>query len=785
LSVQILGLREWFDERDQKFKKKEVFFSNQWRAPSVELLFRDLDTYIDKIPQAERFNLYYTVSECFEEKGRKLKAQRDIPFDIDDIDVNKIDDTINAVLHVLKVPRGEIGIVFSGNGLQFIVGTSSAITDDGYFETNRDHYRAICDRINLELNHRKLPGVADPSVWSAARLMRLPKTLNKKPNKPEREAKLLNALINRLDFKLATVSMLPVVSKDDYVSQVVLDKYPPPDTAQILTDCEFLKRAKNDPKTLPEPEWYAMLSITAKLKDGVKISHEYSKGHPGYSREETDLKISQAMKSSGPRTCKNINNLWGKCQTCKHFNTPLTSPIMIRGPNYIKTAANGFHEIKHDANGNPKPGKPNFEDLRRFFEQKNPYISMSGSEILYTFNGTHWVVYDETQAKSFAHGHFNPKSTNIMRAEFLGVLRATNVRTKDWFNESIEKKMNFKNGILDLKTMEILPHSKEFGFRYVLPYNYEPEALAPRFAQFLQEITCNRQELIDVILEYAGYSFSNDNCWTQKALLLVGEGANGKSTLLDLFKRLAGEDNYSSLTLSDLKNDANRFQLEGKLFNLAEETATSALLDSSLFKNLVTGGETMVKMLYHQPFRISNRTKLLFACNELPRSKDTTAALFRRILIVPFDATFTEETRDTQIHQKLFSELPGIFNYIIKGYQRLIKQQKFSQSNIVDAQLAAYQRSVDPITIFADEAVEILEMDKLVNQAVFTSFKEFYNCYKSFVEERSEDVVTQDFFVKRFTKLIPKSDERLGRKRDGEKQNRGLRGVRVIQTTDF
>lgn len=785
MSVQILGLREWFDERDQKFKKKEVFFSNQWRAPSVELLFRDLDTYIEKIPQAERFNLYYTVSECFEEKGRKLKAQRDIPFDIDDIDVNKIDDTILAVLHVLKVPRGEIGIVFSGNGLQFIVGTSSAITDDGYFDSNREHYRAICDRINVELGRRSLPGVADPSVWSAARLMRLPKTLNKKPNKPEREAKLLNALINRLDFKLATVSMLPVVSKDDYVSQVVLDKYPPPDTATILTDCEFLKRAKNDPKTLPEPEWYAMLSITAKLKDGAKISHEYSKGHPGYSREETDLKISQAMKSSGPRTCKNINNLWGKCQTCKHFNTPLTSPIMIRGPNYIKTQMNGFHEIKHDANGHPKPGKPNYEDLRRFFEQKTPYLAMSESEIVYTYTGTHWKVEPDNALKAFAQDHFKPTASNVMRAEFLGIMRASNVKSKDWFDESTEGKMNFKNGILNLHTMELVPHSKEFGFRYVLPYEYDAKAEAPRFAQFLQEITCNRQELIDVILEYAGYSFSNDNCWAQKALLLVGEGANGKSTLLDVFKKLAGEDNYSSLTLSDLKNEANRFQLEGKLFNLAEETATSALLDSSLFKNLVTGGETMVKMLYHQPFRVCNRTKLLFACNELPRSKDTTTALFRRILIVPFDATFTEETRDTDIHQKLLSELPGIFNYIIKGYQRLIKQKTFSGSAVMDAQMQSYREFVDPISLFTQEYVDILEMDTLQNKTAFTTYKEIYHAYRDFVEDRSEDVVPHPIFVRNFIKLIPNIDKRTGRKREGEKQNRGLKGVRLVQTTDF
>lgn len=777
-----MGLRDYLDPKTNTIKKKHAFFEKKWRAPSIADLFQNIDKYIAEIPQAERYNLYLTEAVCFEEPGRKLKEQWTIPIDIDDVDLTRIDETLEAVLFVLKVPKSKVGIVYSGNGIQLHLGIKTAITDAGYFDKYRSHYKAICDKIDLELAARKLPGHADTAVFSAARLMRLPHTRNVKPGKPERQASLINAAIEKLDFTLEVASSLPQISKEDFVSQIVLDRFPTPDTPTILAECEFLKRCKLEPKTLPEPQWYAMLSILGKLANGQKLAHEYSKGHPTYSPGETDLKLTQSLENSGPRTCKNINSMWGKCSTCKHFGTTLVSPIMIRGPEYIKTLTTGFHETKHDANGNIKPGKPNYEDLRKFFQQKRDYFSVAESGLVYGFTGTHWEIVVEGEINSFAQIHFMPTANNLMRREFYGIVSSTNTKPSRWFEDSAMKKINFKNGYLDLVSKEFHPHSKEVGFRYVLPYDYDPQAQAPRFEKFLREVTLDRQETIDVLLEFSGYAFSNDNCWTQKALMLLGEGANGKSTFLDVLKKLAGKSNYSSLMLSDFKDSANRLSIDGKLFNVAEETARYSLADTSLFKNLVTGGETTVKMLYHQPFAIKNRAKLIFAANEMPKTKDTTSALFRRFIIVPFRARFEGEGRDPQILEKLYEELPGIFNLVIAGYWRLLKQGHFSYSEIIEEEVLEYRDENDLVKNFISEKVEVLSD----YNGQFVSCQKLFDGFINFAESCQEDGLTRNEFFSRLKHVLPDYKERFTRKRlNGEEASRGLKGIVLSETTEY
>jgi P4 family phage/plasmid primase-like protien len=789
MSIQILGIREYFHQKENKLKKKHAFFEENWRAPTIQDLFLNIDKHLSQIPEKERVNLYYTVADCFEEPGRKLKEQWAIPFDVDGIDLSKIEETLDAILHVLHVKRTEVGIVYSGNGIQVIVGIKEPITDDNYFDKKRLHYKAIADKIDLELKARNLIGKADVSVWSAARLMRLPKTKNVKKDKPERQAALINAVIEKLDFSLDRVSELPEVSKIDQVSQAVLEKFPVPDTPTVLGECEFLKHCKADAKTLPEGEWYASLSILGRLNEGRKLAHEYSQGHPGYSAAETDLKLEQSIEASGPRTCKNINAIWAKCATCKHFGTNLVSPIMIRGADYIKTQTTGFHEQKSDANGNPKAGRPVYEDLRQFFEQQHPYFSTVDTGIIYKFIGTHWVQMYDGEVQAFATDHFEPVADNKKRAEFLGLVKTTNKKSIEWLDESIAGKINFQNGYLNMRDMTFKPHDKEIGFRYVLPYGYDPTAEAPRFEKFLEEVTNEDQELVDVLMEFAGYAFSNDPCWTQKAMMLVGSGANGKSTYLEVLKNLAGEDNYSSLMMTDLKDPANRFDLDGKLFNVAEETSKQSIGDTALFKNLITGGEIMIKMFYHQPFKIRNRAKLIFAANEWPKSDDATSALFRRLIIVPFEQQFLNGHHDPMLIDKLNAELPGIFNLVIQGYKRLKKQGKFSHSSTVEEELESYRDETDIVKVFVDEKLEVFDKFEDVfdpGTDEFVTAQRLYEQFINFVIERGEDKVSDKQFFKALKNVISNYKQRFARpSKNNKERHRGLKGVKWREGVNF
>ena len=68
--------------------------------------------------------------------------------------------------------------------------------------------------------------------------------------------------------------------------------------------CEFLTWARANPTKVPEPLWYAMISNVIRIPGGFSLCHEFSRGHPGYSEEETTRKIHQALDASGPHTCE-------------------------------------------------------------------------------------------------------------------------------------------------------------------------------------------------------------------------------------------------------------------------------------------------------------------------------------------------------------------------------------------------------------------------------------------------------------------------------------------------
>jgi len=763
--IQILGLRD-YQTKEGKSGKAEKFFEKGWRAETVGDLFRDIEKHLAKIPEKERFNLYFTVANCFEEKGRKLKEQFIIPFDIDDIDTEKTQNYIDIFCKAIGANENEIGIISSGNGLQFFLELIEPITDPNFFDDSRKYYGAICDDLNRFMKNAGLPGVADVSVWSKARLMRLPETWNIKPKKGKKRASLLQRFMVPKQWELKKIARIPDVNSDDCIASEALKKFPPPDTKGVLEGCEFLKWANAHQEEVTEPQWYAMLSVTALLENGFDLSHNYSKNHPSYDSGECDDKIRQAIDTAGPRTCDKIDKLWGKCHKCPWFNE-VKSPILIKTPDYIKTETTGFHNISMDKNGNPKPGKPNYEDMRKFFVKKKPYLTIDSSEIVYTYEDTHWEECFPTYLKNFAQEHFDPIADTTKVNEFSNLVSRTNLIYANWFNDTITNKINFQNGILDTKTMEFTKHGKEYGFRYVLPYDYDVDAICPQFEKFLDEVTDGKEELGKVLLEFAGFSIANHQCKPAKALILIGDGANGKSTFIKVLQGLVGMDNYSALTLQDLKNEANRYQIDGKLFNIAEETPEKSLVDSSLFKNLVSGGEVVIKKLYKQPYRIQSRCKLIMACNKMPHTTDSTGGMFRRLLLVPFTRQFTEgDNADMHIDDKLATELPGILNLVLKHYQGFRDRGNvFTSSEIIKGEIQSYQKSVDSVFTWFEDSCELKAADYGEPLSVLT----MYDNFKYWAEKRGQKPDKYIEFGKKVRRFIPQ-DSFARKIVDGKKQ---------------
>jgi putative DNA primase/helicase len=782
---QILGLRSFWSDKKQAWDKTDKTFATRgWQFPSLSELLQNLDKHLAQIPADERWDMYYTVAHCGDGK-REFREQDVMLFDVDKIDQSiELGTYVATIASGLGVPATEMMVIASGNGLHFGVGLKTLIRDPQYFDANRRHYNAICDKLQAELTKNNLPGIPDRAVFDARRIMRLPGTENRKDPEKPKKCRILFGNIVPQDFDLAKLSGLPMVEAKDQINIQSLKKFPTPDTQAILAGCNFLKFCKEKPNEVSEQLWYAMLSVVARLPpDGRALAHEYSSGHRGYSATETDLKIDQALGASGPRTCGNINGLFGKCAGCPNFEK-VNSPVMIQGENYIKTRETGFHTCYIDGEGNIKKGKPCYEDLRRFFEEKHKYVLLGDSKICLTFTGTHWVEFSDAHLENFAQTHFDPTADTKMTNEFKNLIQRTNLRDPEWFTKTTERRMNFANGVLDLDTETLYPHSPEYGFRSVLPYPYDPTAKAPQFRKFLADVMDGREELINVALEFAGYSFSNDRCWAQKGMILTGEGSNGKSTLMDVFKALAGKGNYSSLTLMDIQKETSRKMLDGKLFNLAEETPTYAMIESSVFKNLVSGGETTMRMLYKHAYEIENKTKFIFACNELPRTRDTTRGFFRRLIVVPFDRNFEDDpAKDPFIKQKLMEELPGIFNLVIRGYKRLQKQRGFTASPIIQDQIEQYRTDIDTVRAWYKECVEVLDYNE--PDGPEPSLDALYSSYRGFTEIGGDKPENRSTFSRRFSRILPDHKDRWVQKQKAGKRHVCFKGIRYVDGNEF
>jgi putative DNA primase/helicase len=750
--IQILGLREFVDKETGEVKLYDSHFQNGWRAESVSELFGNLDTYLEKIPADQRWNMFYTLSSVEEKKGRVFVEQDILPIDIDGIKHGEEQAIVDCVLQELDLPADKVGVVFSGNGVHILIQLQSSFTSVDYFKTNKVYYKALCGRINLALFNSGLAGSSDTTAFSRARIFRLPGTLNRKPNKKETRCILVNGNIEPLNVDLISLADLPTVSEGDHVHPNAFKRFPTPDAKAVQEKCPFLVHCKENPDSVSEPQWYAMLSIIGRLENGDKLVHEYSEGYSHYNPDQTDLKLEHALEAAGPRTCENIDSLWDGCKNCPNF-CKITSPIQLVGEEFIRTQETGFYDIKIK-NGVAVRDKPNYDDLAKYFGKVQPFFSDQETESIYIYNGKYWKEIPRLYLYGFAEQNFDPSPSHKMCTEFEQKVKRTNMKNTEFTN--MQGKLNFENGVLDLETFDLLPHSEEYGFTYVIPYDYEEGKECPRFDQFMDEVTENDNEIKKLLLEYMGYCISGtDPKLVQLCAILYGGGGNGKSVLLEVLRSLIGPQNCSAVGMKSITKDTGRYPMMYKTVNISDETPTSGFLESSDFKALVSGDTVEVRRLYHNPIMWRCTTKLLFACNELPFTADFSQGLFRRLLIIPFNARFSHEkgNLDPFIVDKLLAERPGILHKVLSAFKDLkSREYKFIVPQKIHDTKEDYEYMGDSILQFVSEECFIKEGNKV-------SMRIAYRVYVSWCSDVNIKPVTYNSFSRTFkTRLYKEHD---------------------------
>lgn len=293
-------------------------------------------------------------------------------------------------------------------------------------------------------------------------------------------------------------------------------------------------------------------------------------------------------------------------------------------------------------------------------------------------------------------------STKTPRAEVIRYLELLTTNKR----QSNSKYIACNNGILDLETKEIHDFSSNYIIKNKIPVSYNPNAYDELMDKTLDKICCKDKSLRLVIEEMIGYCLLRRN-EMGKSFILTGNGANGKSTLLDLMQELIGEDNISSVALNELNDRFKTFQLEGKLANIGDDISNEYIPDNSTFKKLVTGEKVNVERKGKDPFDFRNYSKLIFSANDLPRINDLSGGLKRRLVFIPFNATFSKKDKDYDpfIGDKLTT--PGALEYLLKvsieGLYRILENKGITYSEVCNDVWSEYESINNPILQFLDE----------------------------------------------------------------------------------
>ena len=309
--------------------------------------------------------------------------------------------------------------------------------------------------------------------------------------------------------------------------------------------------------------------------------------------------------------------------------------------------------------------------------------------------------------------------------------------------------VSFRNGTLDIDmrtgSVNFREHSMYDYVTVRMPYSYNPEATCPQWEKFIREITGDDSDSQDVLQEFAGYILA-PHCKFQKALMLKGGGSNGKSVFFNIISALLGgigadgRGYVSSTEPSKWSKDFRLMPLRHSWVNISSDAENDLRGAEGVFKKVVAGEVLEDSYKHKDPIPFSTRSKLMMACNFFPIINDTSDGFMRRWLIVELPMHFVEKGKvrpytndmelDPFLEDKLMKELPGIFNWMLKGLQRLLKQKQFTHTHSQDALINEFRSVNNPLYSFVEDKKNVYfsgsATDYLVDKGtVFGAYKEW------------------------------------------------------------
>lgn len=359
------------------------------------------------------------------------------------------------------------------------------------------------------------------------------------------------------------------------------------------------------------------------------------------------------------------------------------------------------------------------------------------------------------------------------KAEIRRHMRDRNRIDREEMNKDVEK-IVVENGILNIKTFELEPFSSDLVYTTKIPVNFDPNANAYEFETTIAQILDKGD--IPIMQELFGYCLVM-SYEVAKSFWFLGEGGNGKGTIIHVLESLLGLKNVSRLSLSQFSAHANFdiVELYGKLANVSQEPGIRETMETNVLK-AVTGDDYLQgKIKYKQGHKtFKNTAKLIITANELPQIEDESYGFWSRVVAIPFPNTFrdVEGVDIIGLGNKLSTPeiLSGILNWALVGLHRLRENNyRFTSSLTRQGKELEMMMQTNPVKAFAKYWLKLDPKGSIPIDAVSDAFNLF--AHLNGIQPKAKNAVSQAL----------QRDKRLG-----SKQTRnGYSRVRILQGCTF
>ncbi len=417
--------------------------------------------------------------------------------------------------------------------------------------------------------------------------------------------------------------------------------------------------------------------------------------------------------------------------------------------------------------------------LAKYIREHNDYLFVTdetnSSVMRYWYKDGCYRLLSDDMIKGIIKGYITSFDEKILKMSdvnevFNDLITDLKAISQNELNSN-EDIINFQNGILDLKTMQLLPHSPRYYTTIQIPCDWAQTAKpTPIFDEFMRTFTNNDEEIQKLLMQFIGVCLSNvKGHRMKKAIFMVGDGDTGKSQLKALTERLLGQGNYTGIDLKELESRFGSANIYNKRLAGSSDMSFMTIEELKTFKKC-TGGDTLfAEFKGKNGFNFVYNGLLWFCMNRLPKfGGDNGDWVHNRIIQIRCNNVIPPDKQDKFLLDKMYKERCGIVYKAINALKEVIANgYEFTIPESVECAKEEYKAENSTVISFYKECI-VPRPSSSINDNCTT--QRVYEMYREWCKDNNHGYAeTAREFRKNFSKLLGGSFEEVTITRHGIK----------------